>query len=82
VENKVNGKRLREWDEREEKKKKKEKEKYYIYRVLGLFILDYINWVGLSRFEKSQLALDSWYLFIIFFDLLSFIISTLSNLTG
>ena len=82
MENKVNGKRLREWDEREEKKKKKEKEKYYIYQVLGLFILDYINWVGLCRFEKSQLALDSWYLFIIFFDLLSFIISTLSNLTG
>ena len=51
MENKVNGKRLREWDEREEKrKKKKDKETYYIYWELGLFILGYTSWVGLSRF--------------------------------
>jgi hypothetical protein len=52
----VNGKRLREWDEREEKrKKKKDKETYYIYWELGLFILGYTIESGWGGFKNLNL---------------------------
>lgn len=59
--------------------KNRGKEKYYLYLEVELFTLGYMGWVGLSGFKKSQLTPDNRYPFIIFFDLLSSIISTLSD---
>jgi hypothetical protein len=44
-----------------------------------LITLSYTGWVGLSGIKRSQLAPYPWYLFIRFFNLLSFEISILSN---
>jgi len=64
---------------KERGKSKREKEKYYLYIGLRLITLSYTGWVGLSGIKRSQLAPYPWYLFIRFFNLLSFEISILSN---